>query len=204
MKFRPCAVSRPIALTSVMNSRSAASFCPPLTMPNSAACLIAVRGVAAGIGQTDDLGLRRLRLQQERREIRGVQRMLDAADDLAAIGRDHGRGVALERGAEGVVRGEEEPAIAAGLHQRLPGAMGQHVGVVGPVHGVRRALRVGEIRGRRARIDVDAVLFLDDIVDRERDAGIRHVDDDVDLVDVEPLPRDIRRRRRACSGDRRR
>ena len=43
-----------------------------------------VGGVAAGIGQADDLGLRRLRLQQERREVRRVQRMLDAADHLAA------------------------------------------------------------------------------------------------------------------------
>ncbi len=106
--------------------------------------------------------------------------MLDAADDLAAIGQDDCGGVALERGAEGIIRGEEKPGIAAGLHQCLPGGMGKHVGVVGPVHGIRRALRVGEIGGRGAGIDVDAVLFLDDVVDGERDAGIRHV----------PLPRD--------------
>src|SRR5260221_463583 len=59
--------------------------------------------------------------------------MLDAADDLAAIGQDDCGGVALERGAEGIIRGEEKPGIAAGLHQCLPGGMGEHVGVVGPV-----------------------------------------------------------------------
>src|SRR3981081_1700172 len=64
--------------------------------------------------------------------------------------------------------------------------MGEHVGVVGPVHGVGRALRVGEVRGRGTRVDIDAVLFLHDIVDGECDAGVRDVDDDIDLVDVEP------------------
>jgi len=58
------------------------------------------------------------------------------------------------------------------------------------VHRVRRALRVGQIGGRCTRVDVDAVLLLHDVVDRERDAGIRHVDDRIDLVDVEPLPGD--------------
>jgi hypothetical protein len=33
---------------------------------------------------------------------------------------------------------------------------------------------------------------LDERVDGERDAGVRHVDDDVDLVDVDPLTRDVR------------
>src|SRR3954467_9478523 len=37
---RPCAVCKPSALTSLANTSSPASFCPPLTMPNSAACLI--------------------------------------------------------------------------------------------------------------------------------------------------------------------
>ena len=36
-----------------------------------------------------------------------------------------------------------------------------------------------------------AFFSFDDVVDRERDAGVRHVDDDVDLLDVDPLPRDV-------------
>ena len=150
-----------------------------------------IGGVAAGIGEADHLGLGGLGLQQERREVRGVQRVLDAAGDIAAIGR-HGRGgVTLEGGAEGVVGGQEEPAIAAGLGQRRAGAVGEHEGVVGPVDRVRRALRVGQVGGAGARIEEDGVLFLDDVVDRQRHAGIRHIDDDIDLVDVEPLPRDV-------------
>src|SRR5471032_2281656 len=36
----PCAVCNPSALTSLANTSRPASFCPPLTMPNSDACLI--------------------------------------------------------------------------------------------------------------------------------------------------------------------
>ena len=109
---------------------------------------------------------------------------------LAARLHDDRRGVALERMAEGVVRGQEVPGVAAGLHQRLSGRVGQHVGVVDPVNRVRRALGVGEVRRRRAGIDHDGVLFLHDVVDRQPDAGVQHVHEDVDLLDVDPLPRD--------------
>src|SRR3569833_2446637 len=37
---RPCAVCKPRALTSLANTSRPASFCPPLTLPNSAACLL--------------------------------------------------------------------------------------------------------------------------------------------------------------------
>src|ERR1700755_2731293 len=37
---RPCAVGKPSAATSLANTSRPASFWPPLTMPNSAACLI--------------------------------------------------------------------------------------------------------------------------------------------------------------------
>src|SRR5690349_10672414 len=40
VSVRPCAVCRPRAATSLANTSRPASFCPPLTMPNSAACLI--------------------------------------------------------------------------------------------------------------------------------------------------------------------
>src|SRR3990170_3704366 len=77
-------------------------------------CLLdRVGGVAAGIGKPDHLRLRGLRLQQERRKIRGVDRMLDATERLAAIGGDDSAGIALQRMTEGVVGGQEEPAVAA-------------------------------------------------------------------------------------------
>ena len=150
-----------------------------------------VGGVAAGIGKPDHLRLRGLRLQQERREVRGVERMLDAAEHLAVIGLDNGRGVALQRMAEGVVRGQEEPAIAAGLGQSLAGAVGQHVGIVGEGDRVRRAGLAGEIGGRGTRVEQHRILLFDEVADGERDAGIRRVGDDIDLLVVDPLPREV-------------
>ena len=84
--------------------------------------------------------------------------MTDLAEHLAAIGLDHRRGVALERMTEGVVGGEEEPGVAAGLDDRLAGAVGQHPGVVGPVHGVGRAL--GPVRSDEAAPESMNTLFL--------------------------------------------
>src|SRR6478752_1229843 len=40
VRVRPCAVGRPSAATSLANTSRPANFCPPLTMPNSAPCLI--------------------------------------------------------------------------------------------------------------------------------------------------------------------
>src|SRR5215470_20121249 len=38
----PCATGKPRAATSVVYTSRPASFCPPLTMPNSPACLMAL------------------------------------------------------------------------------------------------------------------------------------------------------------------
>ena len=75
--------------------------------------------------------------------------MLDLAQHLAAgLGDDVGD-VALQRVAEGIVGGEEEPALAAGLDDRRAGAVGQREGVVDPVHGVGVAELAGDVgRGR--------------------------------------------------------
>src|SRR5437868_10730981 len=40
VRVRPCAVGSPSAATSLANTSRPANFCPPLTMPNSAPCLI--------------------------------------------------------------------------------------------------------------------------------------------------------------------
>ncbi len=151
-------------------------------------CLLdGVGGVATGVRHADDLGLGSLRLQQERGEVRRIQGMPDGADNLAArLDHDCG-GVAFQRVAERVVCGQEVPGVAAGFHQRLPGAVGEHVGVIDPVNCVRRALGIGEVRRRRAGIDHDDVLFLHQIVDGQRNAGVQHVHEDIDLLDVDPL-----------------
>src|SRR5207253_2658059 len=70
-----------------------------------------ISGVATGIGHADDFSLRRLRLQQERGEIRRIQGMLDAADNLAPRSDHNRRGIALQCRAEGVVSSKKEPAV---------------------------------------------------------------------------------------------
>src|SRR3546814_20731887 len=79
---------------------------------------------------SDLLGARSLRLQQERGEIGGLQRMADRAQNLAAICFDDGGGVALQRMTEGVIRGDEEPGVAAGGADRLRSAV-RRVGKAG-------------------------------------------------------------------------
>ena len=147
--------------------------------------------VAARVGEPDDLGLRRLGLQEERREVRGIERMPHLAEHLAAVLQHHRLGVALERMAEGVVRGEEEPAIAARLHDGIAGPVGERPGVVGPVDRVGRARLARQVRARRARHQEGLALVPRDLVHGQGHRRVRHVGDQVDLVRVVPLPRDI-------------
>ena len=117
--------------------------------------------------------------------------MLDAAQHLAAACSDHRSGVALERRAERIIRGQEEPGVAAGLGQRLAGAVGKHVGIVGERDRVRRAGLAGEVGAGGAGVEQHRVLFLDKVTHGQCDAGIRRVGDRIDLVVVDPLPGDV-------------
>src|SRR5262245_25494773 len=69
--------------------------------------------VTAGCRETDDLGLRCLRLQEIGREIGGVDRMAHAAEHATSGSLDNGLGVCLQRSADREIRGDEEPAVAA-------------------------------------------------------------------------------------------
>ena len=100
------------------------------------------------------------------------------------------RGVALQCVAERVVGGDEEPGIAARFHHGPAGRLRQHGGVVGPVDGVGVALRAGQIGRCGAGIHINLVPVLGDAGDRQADARIRAVEDDVDAVAVVPLPCD--------------
>ena len=91
-----------------------------LHRPNSAACLIALVVSPPALASADHLGLRGLRLQQEGGEVRGIERMAHVAEHLAAVRLHDLGGVALERMAEGVVGGDEEPAILAALTIAFP------------------------------------------------------------------------------------
>ena len=115
------------------------------------------------------LGSRCLRLQQERGEVGAGEGVTDLAQHLAAA-LEHDRfGVTLERIAEGIIGGEEEPGVAAALDDRVAGAVRQRPGIVDPMYGVGRARLAGEIGGCRTDREEHLVLVADDLVDGKRD-----------------------------------
>ena len=92
--------------------------------------------------------------------------------------------------AERIVVGDEEPAVAAALDHFLRGADRERAGVEHPLHRVGRAELAVEIR-RPGRVrDEQLLLFVGDVLHREPHRRHRHVDDQIDLFDVVPAPRD--------------
>ena len=92
-------------------------------------------------GEGNRLGPAGLGLQQIGGEIRGLrERIGDPANHLAAGPFNTGRDIGLECLAEGVVGGDEEPAIQALLHQRRARRIRQTIGVIAPVQRVGTAI----------------------------------------------------------------
>src|SRR5262249_24896633 len=117
--------------------------------------------------------------------------MTHLAQDLASVLFHHRSGVALKGMAEGVVGGEEEPGVAARLDDGIARTVGQGPGVVGPMYGVGCTGLPGQIGGGGTGDEKDFVPFLGDVVDGECYRGGRHIDHDVDFVDVVPLADDV-------------
>lgn len=84
-----------------------------LGQPELGGLLHRIDGVAAGIGQRHDPRAGALRLEDEGGEVRALERRQRAAKHLAAVGLHHLGRVALQRMAEGVIRRQEVPGIAA-------------------------------------------------------------------------------------------
>jgi len=118
--------------------------------------------------------------------------MAHRALDLATIGFDELGGLFLQRVAEGVVGGEEIPAVAALGHQRTAGADRQRVSVVCPVEAIGRALLAGQFGGGGTGDQIDLLLALGNALYRQRHRGGGQLHDRVDLLAVVPLPRDVR------------
>ncbi len=93
--------------------------------------------IGTGVGQGDHLSSGALRLQHVGREIVAWERMADLADDAAALAFHHLGDVVFHSVAEGIVGGEDVPALAPIGEYGLGRAIGQRVGIVGPVDMVR-------------------------------------------------------------------
>ena len=159
--------------------------------PELLGLLDGVDRVRPGIGDAQHFRAGRLRLQQQRGEIGGARKRIgQIAQHLAARRRHEAGGIALQRMAERVIRGDEIPGIPARLHHCPAGRLRQHVRVVHPVQRIGVALRPREVGRRGPRTDIGLVLFRGDRGDRKCDARIRHFHDQVHAVLVEPLARD--------------
>ena len=112
--------SSPSDSTSLMKTSRPAKCWPPAVMPNSAPCLIELSVSPPALASPMIFAFESCACSRKEEKSLVVERRADAAQHLAAIGLHHGRRVAFERMAEGIVGGEEEPGVAAGLHQRLP------------------------------------------------------------------------------------
>src|SRR3954454_17551363 len=90
---------------------------------------------------------------------------------------------------ERVIVGNEEPSIAAPLYHFSRGADGERAGVEYPLDSVGRTeLAVKICRSGRLR-DEQLLLFVGDVLHGEPHGRYRHVDDQVDLIDIVPAPR---------------
>src|SRR5690606_18996180 len=81
--------------------------------------------------------------------------------------------------AEGVVRVDDLPVGVTVLGDRLAGAVGQLVGVVGVVERVGVALRARELGACRADVEVQFLVAVGLLGHGQRGGGGRHVQDDV-------------------------
>src|ERR1700728_5120366 len=123
VKTRPCAIgspeSRDIAYPDEHSGKLLSAF------DDSKLCglLDCINGVGTAVSKTDDLGLGRLGLQQERREIGSVEWMPNLADNSAPVGLDCRCRVAFRGLPKSVIHSYEEPGIAARLHHGFASAM---------------------------------------------------------------------------------
>src|SRR5205823_2903925 len=117
-----------------------------------------VAEVSAGLRQAQHLRARSLGLQQEGGEIRRSERYPYRTDVLAAVRLDHLGGRVLQLRAEGIIRRQIEPALAAGVDDGGCGAVGEGGRIVDIVDRVGRAVLVGQ--GRAARADDEQWHFL--------------------------------------------
>jgi hypothetical protein len=101
-----------------------------------AGLLDGIDGVSAGAGEGNNLCLRALRTQEQRRKIGCIQWMPCAAEDLASMILDDLARGALKIVTESIVRGQKVPGAKTLVDQRGSRTTGKRVGVVGPMRDI--------------------------------------------------------------------
>ena len=143
--------------------------------------------VAARIGQRQNLRLGRLGLQQEGREVGGIERVAHRAHDGAAVGFHDCSSVVFKGVAESIVSGQEEPGFVALFDQCGAGDLGQRHRVIGIVHGVGGAVFVGQA-GRTGTNRHEWTFFLGcDLGHGQGRAGVGAANQHRQVVFVHPL-----------------
>ena len=143
--------------------------------------------VATGVRQSQDLRLGVSGLQQVGREVRRIEGMPHRAQHRAAHGLHHRGGVGLQTVSERIVRCQEEPCLAACLHDRAAGAARLRHGVVGIVNRVGSAQLVGQRRTACTDIDVDLLFFLGHLGHGKRSTRVGAADQHGQVLSVEPF-----------------
>src|SRR3984885_3663931 len=116
--------------------------------------------------------------------------MTHGAQNLTAVFFDEGGGTILQRAAEHIVRGYEEPSFAE-LRQSLPDRRPHLVGVVDPMNRVVwRARLAGEVGRSGAGEQHRLVVGLGDFQRRKAYRRIDQIGDRVYAIKVEPAARD--------------
>ncbi len=142
-EFHPLGDIESKALDIGQKDQHAGDGLPALNDAELSGLLNGVDKVTAGVGQTDNLGARGLGLEQVGGEVGGSQRVTDLSQNLAAVCLDEGGGVLFQGVAEGIIRCEEEPGLAAMLNNGAACHLGEGIGIVNVVNAVGAAVFVG-------------------------------------------------------------
>ena len=113
--------------------------------------------------------------------------MQGRAQNLAACRLDEAGRVGLPLLAKGVIDGDEEPGVHAVGQLRLNGALGQRVGVIGPVGAHGRAFRVGGFRRCGPGQQIGLFRRRHHVLHRQRDGRGRAADDRIDTILLDPF-----------------
>ena len=94
--------------------------------------------------------------------------------------------------AERIIHREKIPVLSATPHHRRCRGVAGRPSVIDPLDRVGRAGLSGQIRAGRGRCEEGHFCVANERIDSETDGRIRHVDNGIDRIDIEPFARDCR------------